>query len=113
MKQRNNITFKIATAGEGKTKWLLDLAEHYASRGINLYMFTTHEEQYKEFCDKYFYVFKNICPVIRLTNLNQVTSEDIVIIDNLFMHGDVRLNDVLEVCNNCYKMFITIEGVTA
>lgn len=107
----NDIVFKVAPHGEGKTKWLLSIAKHYADERRSVYLFTTDDNEYLKFCEKYFNVFKEVCPVMRVTGYN-VSHNDIVLVDNLFNHAESAIGDYTFMNKNCYKMFVTIEGTT-
>ena len=111
MKERNNVVFKAALPGEGKTRWLLDIAKCYLEDECKpVYMFTTDDEMYSKFCDKYFKLYNTICQVTRLTNLSDVTEDSVIIIDDLFANPDVRMSDITSIINSCYKMYITLNG---
>ena len=103
----NEITFKVAPKGEGKTKWLLELAYKYA--GLRkIYLYTNDDNEYRKFCEKYFSTYNQICPVERLTAF-KVTDNDVVLVDNLFTK-DSSISDFTFIQRNCYKLFITLEG---
>lgn len=105
-----DITFKIAKKGEGKTKWLLEIAHKYD--GLRkIYLYTGDATEYRKFCEKYFSTYSEICPVERLTAF-KLTDKDVVLVDNLFNH-DSAIGDFTFIQRNCYKMFITLEGINA
>ena len=105
-----DIKFKIAPKGEGKTKWLLDIAYKYA--GIRkVYLYTESEHEYRRFCEKYFATYNQICLVERLTAF-KLTENDVVLVDNLFNH-DSAISDFTFIHNNCCKLFISLEGELA
>lgn len=103
----NEITFKIAKKGEGKTKWLLDIANKYADKH-RIYLYTVNDNEYHKFCEKYFSVYNSICPVERLTAF-KLTENDVVLVDNLF-NQDSSISDFTFIQRNSYKVFITLEG---
>lgn len=105
----NNITFKIAKKGEGKTKWLLDIANKYSSSN-KVYLYTDDEREYREFCEKYFKMYSNICPVRKLTNVDSLEGS-IVLVDNM-LNQDSATSDFTFIQRNCYKLFVTLEGET-
>lgn len=107
----NNVTFKLGLPGEGKTRWLLNIAKQYADKNIKVYLFTNDESDYAKFCEKYFKTFSHICPVQRLTAF-KITKEDVVLVDDLFDHCDSAVNDFVFLQKNCYKMFVTLTGTT-
>ena len=106
----NDITFKIAKQGEGKTKWLLKIANQYAGTNRKVYLFTDDDQAYIKFCEKYFNTFSQVCPVERLTAF-KLTENDVVLVDNLFKQC-ASIGDLNFIHKNCYKMFVTIEGTT-
>ena len=106
----NEITFKVAPRGEGKTKWLLEIAKRYADEGRTVYLFTDDDQDYSKFCEKYFNIFKTVCPIQRLTAF-KLSPSDVVLVDNLFRHC-TSIGDLTFIQRNCYRMFITIEGTT-
>ena len=106
----NDITFKIAKRGEGKTKWLLDIANKYSTNN-KVYLYTEDETEYLKFCEKYFATYGRICPVMRLTSF--VSMQDaVVLVDNLF-NQDSSISDFTFIQRNCHKLFITLEGEQA
>lgn len=105
---RNNIIFKVALPGEGKTKWLLDVAHQYSATGRSIYLYTEDETEYAKFCEKYFAIYKAVCPVYKLTAF-KITKDAVILIDNLLSHGN-SLGDIRFFQRNCYKMFVTLEG---
>lgn len=107
-----DITFKIASRGEGKTKWLLDIAHQYSNTDRPVYLCTDMETVYGNFCEKYFRTYNSICTVQKLT-LNQLTGNEIVLIDDLMSLTTCSFADIAYIKRNCYKMFVTIEGNNA
>ena len=106
----NDIVFKVAPKGEGKTKWLLNVANEYITAGRTVYLYTNDDQEYARFCEKYFNVFHHVCSVIRLTSLN-VTSDDVILIDDLFSYT-MPISNIQKMQRDCYKLFITVEGTT-
>ena len=104
-----NITFKIAPKGEGKTRWLLNIAKQYASERSVLLVVKDNNE-YSKFCDKYLALFNEVCPV-KLYNTEEVDETSVVLIDNYFEHI-LPSNTIEYIRRKCYKMFITLEGKT-
>ena len=106
----NIVTFKVAPKGEGKTRWLLTIASKYKDSDRPIYLYTDDTEEYRRFCDKYFVLFNEICPV-RALSAFKLTPDAIVLVDNLFKLS-AQIGDINYICRNCYKMFVTIEGTT-
>ena len=107
----NDITFKVTPKGEGKTKWLLEISKRYADEKRPIFLFTDEDKDYIKFCEKYFNMFKEICPVVRLTAF-KLTPDAVVLVDDLFSHSN-SIGDFSFMHRNCYKMFITVEGTTS
>ena len=103
-----DITFKVAPRGEGKTKWLLEIANKFANEH-NIYLYTQEETEYSKFCEKYFHTFNQICPVRILTKVS-LTDNDIVLVDNLF-NQDSFAGDINFLQRSCYRLFVTLEGI--
>ena len=102
----NDITFKIANRGEGKTRWLLEKAHELKDEPIKFYSKTTQE--YSLFCEKYLNFYNEVCRVEHL-DIEKLTSEDIVLIDDLFSISDTKIN-INYIKNVAKKLYITLEG---
>lgn len=102
-----NITFKVAPKGEGKTKWLLNVAYKY-SRQHKIYLIPNTSQEFVKFCDKYFATYQEVCPVYRYDGCENVENA-VVLIDNLFEHN-LTTNTIEFIRRNCYKMFIAVDG---
>lgn len=102
----NDITFKIANRGEGKTRWLLEKAHELKGESVKFYSDTTQE--YLLFCEKYLNFYNEICRVEHL-DIEKLTSEDIVLIDDLFSISDTKIN-INHIKNVAKKLYITLEG---
>lgn len=103
-----NITFKIAPKGEGKTRWLLNIAYKY-SRRHKVYLMSENANEFSRFCDKYAATYHEVCPVYNYDR-TELTTNDVVLIDNLFNHA-VSTNDIEFLKRNTFNLFITIEGI--
>lgn len=102
----NDITFKIANRGEGKTRWLLEKAHELKNEPIKFYSKTTQE--YSLFCEKYLNFYNEICPAEHL-DIENLTSNDIVLIDDLFSITETIV-DINYIKNVAKKLYITLEG---
>ena len=102
----NDITFKIAKKGEGKTKWLLERAHELKGEPVKFYSKTTQE--YSLFCEKYLNLYNEICLVEHLS-IENLTLDDIVLIDDLFSITEATV-DVNYIKNVAKKLYITLEG---
>lgn len=102
----NDITFKIANRGLGKTRWLLEKAHQHRDEPVKFYSETTYE--YSLFCEKYFSLYNEICKVEHL-DIENLTSEDIVLIDDLFSlsYTKININNIKKIAK---KLYITLEG---
>ena len=106
----NDITFKIAKKGEGKTKWLLEVA-HKAHKESNnsVYLFTEDDASYTKFCEKYFKTYAEVCPVQELPPFVDPV-DSIILVDNL-LECNCQTNNFKFMQRNCKKMYVTLEGM--
>lgn len=104
----NQITFKVASKGEGKTKWLLNIAKQYSDENRKVYLLTDKGHEFSRFCEKYCNLFSEVCHVERLID-TCVTNEDVVLIDDIFTQN-IPTSCIDDISRNCYKMFITVDG---
>lgn len=102
----NEITFKVAHPGEGKTQWLLAVAHEY-SKTHNVYLYYNKPHEYERFCDKYFATYSKRCPVSTYTC--EVGQDVVVLVDDLFKQP-MSVGDIQHLQANCYKVFITLTG---
>ena len=49
----NPMIVKVAPKGEGKTKWLINIAKKYQDNDVPVYLVTASERDYVNFCRKY------------------------------------------------------------
>lgn len=105
----NPITVKVAPKGEGKTKWLLEVAKKYQDESRPVYLFTTDEYTYVRFCNKYFATYSEACKV-KIYEVTDSLENSIVLIDDV-MHQGIDSNIIINMQKSCYKMFVTFEGI--
>ena len=105
-----DITFKVARKGEGKTKWLLEVAHAHVEAGRPVYYYTDYDTTYGLFCEKYFRTYSSICPVKRLGS-QLLTGKEVILIDDL-LAVNCSLRDLLQIQHYAYKIYATVEGVT-
>ena len=106
----HEITFKVAKRGEGKTRWLLNIANEYSESDRPILYCTDLESEYGNFCEKYFKTFHKIANIQRIS-LTQLTGNEVVLIDDL-MAMNFTIKDIAYIQRNCYKLYITVEGTT-
>ena len=106
----SNITVKVALSGEGKTKWLLDVANHYSDTH-DVRIITNNEQEYFRFCEKYFSLYNHICPVLEF-NAEDVTDKTVVLIDDVFNKHTLHVS-IASLQATCAKVFVTVEGQLA
>lgn len=106
----NEITFKIAKKGEGKTRWLLDVAHSYAKTDKPVYYCANLQTEYGNFCEKYFRTFQEICNVKELS-LPHLDGDAVVLIDDM-MTTNITPKDILYIQQNSYKLYVAITGIT-
>ena len=105
----NPIVVKVAPKGEGKTKWLLNIAKKYLQDDIPVYFVTSNEREYVNFCRKYFVMFSQACRV-RFYETGDALEGAIVLIDDV-MHQNIDSDVITSIQKSCHKMFVTFEGV--
>lgn len=106
----NDIIIKVARRGEGKTRDLLAIAHDY-SKNYKVCFLATNTKEFSRFCEKYFVVYHETCPVWIIEDNTSIDNSTVVLIDNLFSHI-LTTEDLRELQQKCYKLFITIEGTT-
>ena len=108
------IVFKVAPTGEGKTKWLLKVAKTYADKNIPVYLYTDETHVYVRFCEKYFKLYSEVCPVKKLndSNMFNLSNDSVVLIDDLLTEP-WSSTDLKFLQRTCYKLYITMTGITA
>ena len=104
----NELVCKVASRGEGKTKWLLNAAKRYSDSHA-VYLVQDDLTEYSRFCEKYFITFNELCKVQRYTGA--VEPNSVILIDDLFSQS-IDFSDVAYLKRDCHKVFITINGVT-
>ena len=104
----DKLIVKVARKGEGKTKWLLEVANKYQTEGRSVYLYTNNTKDYERFCEKYFTTYSSICKVNKFTFYEPI-KESVILIDNLLSH-DLNMSTLNSICNECYQIFITIDG---
>ena len=107
--------YKVASRGEGKTKWLLNQAKKELDAGENVIFFNNEKNQgleYKCFVEKYFATFHEICRVESACHVNHIPHDSIILIDNLLML-DMHMNVINYLNGQCKRVYITLDGKLA
>ena len=107
--------YKVASRGEGKTKWLLNQAKKELDAGETVIFFNNEKNQglfYKCFVEKYFVTFHEICKVESACHVRQIPHDSVILIDNLLML-DMHMNVINYLNGHCKKVYITIDGKLA
>ena len=104
----NNTILHVAKRGEGKTKWLLNVARKYQNIETPIYIVCDTEEEHNNFCNKYTMMYSEVCKVKPLTVSDNIENS-IVLIDDIFEH-DLETSVIRNIQSECKKLFITIEG---
>lgn len=109
----NELSVKVASKGEGKTKWLLQIANSNIENDKVVWLYTNTEKEYNTFCEKYFKLYNTVCLVKHLTSedVSLVANNEVVLIDNIFNHNYCN-KDVIYLQKNCHKVYITVEGTS-
>lgn len=107
--------YKVASRGEGKTKWLLNQAKKELDNGELVVLLTNEANrglEYKIFAEKYFGTFHEVCKVDTVNHIHQIPHDGVVLIDNLFML-DMHMNAITYLNGQCKKVYITLDGKLA
>lgn len=105
-----NIVFKAAPRGEGKTRWLVEKARIEHDQGSDLfYVITNLQNDYFKFCSHYFAVTGHICPVKVLENIEDLSDNSVILIDDL-LTSNVLISQLTLLRTKCKKIYATIEG---
>lgn len=107
--------YKVASRGEGKTKWLLNQAKKELDAGETVIFFNNEKNQrleYKCFVEKYFVTFHEICKVESACHVHNIPHDAVILIDNLLML-DMHMNVINYLNEQCKKVYITIDGKLA
>lgn len=107
--------YKVASRGEGKTKWLLNQAKKELDAGETVIFFNNEKNQgleYKCFVEKYFVTFHEICKVESACHVHHIPHDSVILIDNLLML-DMHMNVINYLNGQCKKVYITLDGKLA
>ena len=106
----NDVIVNVARKGEGKTRWLLDVAHHYSIKKIPVYLLTETDKEFNRFCDKYSSLYGKVCKVHKMDSIEDST-DSVVLVDDLF-ERELDTDLLREIKSRCCKLFIAIEGST-
>lgn len=107
-----NIKFKILPAGEGKTRWLVERAFEAANKGKEVFFVTRSYREYEKFVMYYRSQFAIFCPVKMAESIDEITSNAVILIDDIIDKGYMNLNyKELKECAG--EIFATITGIVA
>lgn len=105
------VIYKVSPAGYGKTKWLCTKANYYSNKRAVFYYGSV--KNYGKFCELYFSMFNEVCPVtyIDTDNFSKLSSSDIVLIDNAMKYHNI--SDIMkQLCSIPCIVILTVEGTT-
>lgn len=108
----NEIIIKVASKGEGKTRWLLSMAKNAINDGKNVVYYTDNEIDYNRFCSKYMNLYNQTCPVKMVGCHRGVDSNTVVLIDDVFENTSM-VSEIQIIRAKCDTLYITIEGKLA
>lgn len=107
--------YKVASRGEGKTKWLLNQAKNELDGGETVILFNNEKNrgvEYRSFVEKYFVTFHEVCKVNSACHIHSIPHDAVVLIDNLLML-DMHMNVINYLNGQCKKVYITLDGKLA
>lgn len=107
--------YKVASRGEGKTKWLLNQAKRELDAGETVVLFNNEKNrglEYKCFMEKYFVTFHEVCKVESACHVHNIPHDAVILIDNLLML-DMHMNVINYLNGQCKKVYITLDGKLA
>lgn len=107
--------YKVASRGEGKTKWLLNQAKKELDAGETVVLFNNEKNrglEYKWFVEKYFVTFHEVCKVESACHVHNIPHDAVILIDNLLML-DMHMNVINYLNGQCKKVYITLDGKLA
>lgn len=107
--------YKVASRGEGKTKWLLNQAKKELDAGETVVLFNNEKNrglEYKRFVEKYFVTFHEVCRVESACHVPDIPHDAVILIDNLLML-DMHMNVINYLNGQCKKVYITLDGKLA
>lgn len=107
-----NIKFKILPAGEGKTRWLVERAFEAANEGKEIFFVTRSYREYEKFVMYYRSQFAMFCPVKMAESIDEITSNAVILIDDIVDKGYMNLN-YKELKEGAGEIFATITGIVA
>lgn len=108
----NKITYFVAPRGEGKTQWLRERAVEETRNGNKVYMYTNSPLRYRNFIEEFYDATGEICHVLCAENPSLVTSESVVLIDDMINSG-VNTSDLNQLSTKVSHIYITLEGISA
>ena len=107
----NDLIIKVAEPGEGKTRWLIDIAHKFLCDGNTVALYTSDSIEFTTFCKKYFTSYNTCCQIKNIPNAD-VVDVDVILIDNLLKHN-ITTTQLKYLQRSCKHLFITIEGTLA
>lgn len=109
--------YRVAPAGEGKTKWLVSCAEAEITKQSEcavppVVFFTKVPRKYADFAENYFARTRKLFACRIATEVTEIQSEDTVLIED--WHTDsISGKDLIALRGIARKVYITVEGTLA
>lgn len=109
----NNIIYKVALPGEGKTRWLLEQAKRECDNDEHVVLITNGnfiDREYRSFSEDYVDLYKEVCPVQPVNKMHDIEEGSVVLIDDLF-HLDIHMIGLRALQHKAKRVYITVDGV--
>lgn len=109
----NNIIYKVALPGEGKTRWLLEQAKRECDNDEHVVLITNGnfiDREYRSFSEDYVDLYKEVCLVQPVNKMHDIEEGSVVLIDDLF-HLDIHMIGLRALQHKAKRVYITVDGV--
>ena len=103
------LVYKIASRGEGKTRWLLEKAEEESRNGNQVYLATKNPLEYRRFVEKFFSLYQRVCTTHQLTSASMMTGGNCVVLIDELLTSDV-LSEIDAIIAKSSKVYVTLNG---
>lgn len=105
----DNIIYKVAQRGEGKTKWLVEQAKNELDSGELVLYLSPYSRNYTLFLNYYTSVFKEVCKIEHIKDINNVPEGSVVLVDELIDLHEHMLS-IKSMLHRVKYAYVTIDG---
>ena len=106
------LVYKIASRGEGKTRWLLEKAEEESRNGNQVYLATKNPLEYSIFVEKFLSLYQRVCTTHQLPSAPMMTGDNCVLLIDELLTSDV-LSEIDSIVAKSNKVYATLNGKAA